>query len=365
MPQIYVEYERLNQLVGEVDSISKKIGEIHAKFQHTVKQLDWDVRYQSDINNTANKISQKLNSYGTVLKSYHTFMNDASKKYSKLDSEETSMKWFGDSALEKFIQGGVGTLLVSAGYIGKLGGATQNLITSKTLWDKGKALLNIVNSGSGILKSYKNYKRIGRVVGNKKAMSWFAQKATGLKPLGRYSTAQSPITRFTHNLTNKTSPFNAQIKRNIGNFAGKNGKIATITSWATVAINGILNWKSNKEEQTASNGTMSDGRVIAETITETAIDTGIMIGASAVIGAAIAAVFPAISAGVLITAASGLVVAGVNAGFKAINKEGKTFTEWSSDIFLDSLETLGEKIGNGAKNAHNAIGKWFAQLSST
>lgn len=366
MPRIYVEYNRLIQSQNKFEEISKKVETIKSNFQRIIKQLDWDIKMAADINNTANLISQKLSSHSQALKGYQHFIGETSNKYSKLDNEQLTNS-FGDSALKKFSKElkseyGMGDVLAGAGYIGTMYGFSQSIKNMKTPKDLIKTLKDIYDFGKNAKQTFLNYKKIGNAVGNQKAMSWWAKNVTGLKPLGRYSTAQKPVTRFVNNLTNKTSPFNAQIKEAIGNFAGSNGVGAAIASWSAVAINGILNWQSNKEEQANSNGTMSDGRVVAETITETAIDTGLMIGATAIAGAAVTALFPAVSAGVLVVAASGLVVAGINAGFKAV--VGKSFTEWASDTILDSLEFVGSKIGNAAKNATNAIGNWFGKLSS-
>ena len=59
--------------------------------------------------------------------------------------------------------------------------------------------------------------------------------------------------------------------------------------WGGVLIDGVANWYSNKEEQALSNGTMSDERVAAETITETAIGTVMGYGSEIIIGAAVTA----------------------------------------------------------------------------
>ena len=178
--------------------------------------------------------------------------------------------------------------------------------------------------------------------------------------LSSSSTAKNPFTRFANNLTNKTSPFNAQFKNVVDNFKGANGVGKAVASWGAVAVNGVLNWFNNKDEQANSNGTMSDGRVIAETITETAVDTALTYGTGIVVGAAVTAALGTVAApGVVVVAASGAVVAGLNAGVKALT--GKTTTEWISDAVLDT----GEAIGNAAKNVSESIGSWFRKLSFT
>lgn len=251
-------------------------------------------------------------------------------------------------------------LLSGAGYIGTIYDLISDIKNGKTWKDFGKTGISIYQFLSGAVKTFNNYKKIGNAVGTETAMAWWLKNITGLKPLGRASTAKNPFTRFANNLTNKTSPFNAQFKNVVNNFKGANGIGKAVASWGAVAVNGVLNWFSNKDEQASSNGTMSDGRVIAETITETAVDTVLTYGTGIVVGAAVTAVAGTVAApGVVVVAASGAVVAGLNAGVKALT--GKTTTEWISDTILDT----GVAIGNAVKNASKSIGSWFGKLLFT
>ena len=187
---------------------------------------------------------------------------------------------------------------------------------------------------SSAAQTYKNYKKIGNIVGAKQARAWWIKKITGLRPLGRASSAKTWTTRFKNNLTNQTSPFHTQWKGiAMGAFLGG------------VLIDGVANWYSNKEEQALSNGTMSDERVAAETITETAIGTVMGYGSEIIIGAAVtAALGPVAAPGVIVVATSGAIVAGLNTGVKALT--GKTATEWASDMILDTGEDIINSVGN-------------------
>jgi hypothetical protein len=122
----------------------------------------------------------------------------------------------------------------------------------------------------------------------------------------------------------------------------------------------VLNWYGNKEEQANSNGTMSDSRVVAETITETAIDTVLAYGTGIVVGAAVAAASPVAVPGVLIVATTAVVITGLNVGVKSLT--GQTTTEWASDFILNSGESVVNEVGSTVKNATNAVGKWFGKL---
>jgi hypothetical protein len=376
MPRIYVDFSKLDQIGNRCKSVASKVGTIQSDLQHTIRKLDWDVRFESNINSTATQIARKLELYSKALENYQRFIEDAHSEYTKLDEYKKlniaakldprihhilgpggQFQIFTDEFWSNY---GWKEILSGAGYIGTIYSLIDDIKNGKTWRDFAKNGVNAYQFLSGAAKTYNNYKKIGNAVGTKTAMAWWAKNVTGLKPLGRASTAKNPFTRFANNLTNKTSPFNAQFKNVVDNFKGANGVGKAVASWGTVAVNGVLNWFNNKDEQANSNGTMSDGRVIAETITETAVDTALTYGTDIVVGAAVTAALGTVAApGVVVVAASGAVVAGLNAGVKALT--GKTTTEWISDAVLDT----GEAIGNAAKNVSESIGSWFRKLSFT
>ena len=376
MPRIYVDFAKLDQIGNRCKSVASKVDTIQSDLQHTIRQLDWDVRFESNINSTATQIARKLEQYSKALENYQRFIEDAHSEYTKLDEYKKlnitaqldprihhilgpggQLQIFTDEFWSNY---GWKEILSGAGYIGTIYSLINDIKNGKTWRDFAKNGVNAYQFLSGAVKTYNNYKKIGNAVGTKTAMAWWAKNVTGLKPLGRASTAKNPFTRFANNLTNKTSPFNAQFKNIVDNFKGANGVGKAVASWGAVAVNGVLNWFNNKDEQANSNGTMSDGRVIAETITETAVDTALTYGTGIVVGAAVTAALGTVAApGVVVVAASGAVVAGLNAGVKALT--GKTTTEWISDAVLDT----GEAIGNAAKNVSESIGSWFRKLSFT
>lgn len=381
MPRIYVEFSGLNQIGSRCKSVASSVDSIQSDFQRTVQQLDWDIRFESNINSTATQLSRKLESYSRTLESYQRFIEDARGEYVKLNEYKKTtdyfekidvviphlvgpggqLKIFTDEFLSNY---GWKEILSGAGYIGTIYNLINDIRDGKSWRDLAKTGVDTYRFLSGAAKTYNNYKKIGNAVGTKTAMAWWAKNITGLKPLGRASTAKNPFTRFANNLTNKTSPFNAQFKNIVNNFKGANGVGKAVASWGTVAVNGVLNWFSNKDEQANSNGTMSDGRVIAETITETVVDTALTYGTGIVVGAAVTAALGTVAApGIVVVAASGAVVAGLNAGVKALT--GKTTTEWISDTILDTGEAIGSAVSNAAKNVSESIGSWFGKLSFT
>lgn len=386
MPRVYVQFAGFKEIEKDCNSISSRINEIQVQFERTIRQLDWDIKYEADINRTAKHIAQKLENYVQTLKSYQEFLDNTYNTYVKLDEWESSKSEWVQINIPYNIVGPNGKLKVldeekiaelwdnfkseygwkqilsGAGYIGTIYNLISGIKSGKTWADLTKSGKDVYNFISGAAKTYNNYKKIGNAVGTKTAMAWWAKNITGLKPLGRASTAKNPITRFANNLTNKTSPFNAQLKSVVSDFAGKNGIGKAVASWGAVLVTGISNFSSNKEEQTNSNGAMSTGRVWAETVTETVIDTALTYGTGAVVGAAVTAAIGTVAApGVIVVAASGAIIAGVNAGVKALTD--KTLTEWTSDLILDTGEAIGNAIGNAAKNVKNSVGNWFQKLA--
>lgn len=91
MPRIYVEFIQLNQLRNKCKSISKEISQISADFQGTIRKLDWDVRFQNNINNTANTLAKKMETEIDALRAYERFLKDAYKEYLKLDQEKVDL----------------------------------------------------------------------------------------------------------------------------------------------------------------------------------------------------------------------------------------------------------------------------------
>lgn len=280
-------------------------------------------------------------------------------KVSQIMSKKKKSNVFIDEFTSNY---GVKEALSGAGHISTIYGLMSSYKKAASWKDIVKTSKEAYEFVSGAAKTYNNYKKIGNAVGTKTAMAWWAKKITGLKPLGRASAAKNPVTRFVNNLTNKTSPFRAQFDDVVATFKGKNGVKKAATSWASVALSGVTNLFDNMEEQANSNGTMSDARVIAETITETAVDTVITYGANIVVGAAITTALGTVAApGILVVAASGAVIAGINAGVKALT--GKTTTEWVSDTILDTGAAIGKAVSKTAKNVTKSIGNWFNKLS--
>lgn len=86
MPRIYVEFSGLDRIGSQCKSAASKVDRIQSDFQHTIRHLDWDVRFASNINSTATQISKKLEQHSNALATYQQFIENARNEYVKLDS---------------------------------------------------------------------------------------------------------------------------------------------------------------------------------------------------------------------------------------------------------------------------------------
>ena len=85
MPRIYVEFSRLSQIGNSCKMIASRIDTIQSDFQNTVRRLDWDIRFESNINSTAMQLARKLEQYSRALESYQRFIEDSYNEYIKLN----------------------------------------------------------------------------------------------------------------------------------------------------------------------------------------------------------------------------------------------------------------------------------------
>ena len=249
-------------------------------------------------------------------------------------------------------------VIKSFGNIGKTAGQVISMFTAKSWKDWLKIAVGTGTTGYKIYKDIVNYSKIGRAVGGKTAAAWFLKKQIGLRNVGYASKCKSPLARFRNNLKNTTSPYN--LKDAFSPLTGKKGAGACVAAWAGVALTGVVNAVDNYQEYKTSGGKMSKGRMVAETISETVIDTVTTYAATAVVGAAITAATGVVAAPAVVAIATGVGLAAINAGVKSLT--GKSATEFISDGILDGGKAIyegGKKAVTGAKKAAKAVAGWF------
>lgn len=119
MPRIYVEYAKMSQLSNDLASTSAKIDTIRSDLKSTIQQLDWDIKFQSNINSNANKIALKLERYSQVLKKYKQFIVSAQLSYRELDNERFDNNILGRGVLYGGTNsGGSSATSANAGWLG-------------------------------------------------------------------------------------------------------------------------------------------------------------------------------------------------------------------------------------------------------
>ena len=92
MSRIYVEFSKLEELSKGCESVSSKLNGIREDFQSMIGQLDWDVRFQLEINHSAMRIARSLQDYRRTLITYKQFLNEVYRVYQELYSEEFELK---------------------------------------------------------------------------------------------------------------------------------------------------------------------------------------------------------------------------------------------------------------------------------
>lgn len=96
MPRIYVEFAGLEQIGTGCKTAASRVDTIETEFWRTIQKLDWDVRYEADINSTAKQISQKLEKQIAVLKNYQEFLNNTIETYRLLNDGDYNREMLSD-----------------------------------------------------------------------------------------------------------------------------------------------------------------------------------------------------------------------------------------------------------------------------
>lgn len=251
---------------------------------------------------------------------------------------ESIEKWSWDSLKSA---GYVGTALgLGEGFINMVNGTGTMSSSVKTLSSAWKAIKNFDVDAS-------NMGKVKRILHPDTYKAAWGKKIFG-------------VGNYFGNKTGAASKASNWSTRFYNNFQKAGTKELSKISWTSVALSGILNFFDNKEEY--ESGEISQGRAVAETITETAVDvvTDVVLtaGAAAAVGAC------AVALGATV-AAPAVAVAAVTVGAK-MTLDGialwatdgkKNFTEATSDAILDVGTAIGKEIVSGTKNIGSTISK--------
>lgn len=159
MPRIYVEFSSLDQIGSRCKTVASKVEAVQLDFQRTVQQLDWDIRFESNINSTATRIARKLEQYSRALEAYQRFIENAQSEYVKLDEykkltftdhvkpgipqilgSSARLQIFTDEFLSNY---GWKEILSGAGYIGTIYNLINDIRNGKTWRDLANDIVNI------------------------------------------------------------------------------------------------------------------------------------------------------------------------------------------------------------------------------
>lgn len=316
---------------------------------------DTDNRLRSD----AKKITCQMNRITTVMNVCQNGSN-RSKKIWGLDAKEyefiTSLfggglggaalstkaltdgfkKWSWDSIKKAGYFGSV--LGIGEGIAKMVGGKSTSLSSAKTLRSAWKTIKNFdIDVGK--------MGKVKRILHPDTYKVAWENKIFGIgnyfgKTTGAASKASSWSTRF------------------YNNFQKAGAKEIAKVGWSSVALSGVINIFDNREEY--KSGEISQGRAVAETVMETAVDVATDVVLTAGAAAAVGATAVALGATV---AAPAVAVAAVAVGAKmaldgiALWATGgkKDFTEAASDAILDAGTAIGKGVANGAKKVGKAI----------
>ncbi len=306
-------------------------------------------------------IQQKLDAYEKIIETTPAEFVEIDEEYAKKYGPGFKAR-FGTA----FIKGiGLSTLL-SGSYIGDAIKIGKDATKANDRESIGKLHKNASSYIRDVWEDAKDYSLVARMVGDDTSLKWWIKKVVGLRSAGNVSTAKEITTRFKNNLTNKSSPFNIKqgFKDEIDKLSGANGKGSAIAAWANVAVSGVLNFYDNKDEQEENRDKgkeMSDTRVVAETVTETAVDLALNIATKAVVGAAVCAIAGTAGApAIVVSLASGVIVSGANALTEAI--AGDSLTEIISDNIVDGLATKVSTAVGAVSTVSKSVGNWFKKV---
>lgn len=349
----------LNGLGVTVTSIKSNLSYMgrYANVIRTLNSISADLKNQA---NLAQTMGNKLQEVSVTYKNTEQGLLGTSSvmptvdKASDLPGDILSFDWKVDKLLWK----GVGNFGTVGKAVAGFGEMVTGGVTYKTLLGGGGKAVSIFGDLAKNAYSEKpDYKKV--LFGN-----W--KKGGAVKTLKEWAADKpNPIA-----ITGKTSTFSASIQKQLSDFTFENcktvgDKIQVGTKWAGVAISGITNGISNYKEY--QDGEITAQRAVAETVTETVVDLGIGMLATAGATALIGAAAPAVAVGV---AAAGAVWAADAATRFFTNKYGKKergLTECVSDAFLDGIENnyqvqVAGVLGNVFR-ANSLMAKWSAALS--
>ncbi len=369
LPYIKVCLGEIENFRIQTEKSKQKVSKIKQEFYRIGYNLDWDVKSVSNIKKKIQSINKELEYAVVGLKNMGTFLNTATNKYQQTERQNMELPIEKEGQLvvsnteivEKFDVVGVlvnslfGNTGFSGDFISSLASVFASVSSSEIDYGAlAKGLKDIVNSAYDFVVDGQKLEKLSRMnpgqaikTGLKRFVGLNKAFVGNLQP----STANNFSTRFYNN-------FQKQLSNKTEAFTKKGSK--SFFSWAGVAVSVVANTIDNIS-QAQKNGNSAE-RVFAEIVAETAVETGLNIVVGAAVSAGIAALGFTSAPVIVVSAATGLVLAGADSLCKwATNKafgESKGLTETISDTALD----IGEAIVKGRRKIASDIGDFLKEI---
>ncbi|MBO5303953.1 MAG: hypothetical protein J6A92_07885 [Lachnospiraceae bacterium] len=341
--------KRMEHTVSSVKSNLKFMGK-YANVTRALNSIAADLEKQGkqtvSLGETLQKISTVYNNAEQSLLGKNTVIT-VSSKARDISTEPVKFAWRVDKLLWKSIGkfGVVGTTIAAFGEMVTGGVDYKTLLggTSKAIGVIGDLAKNAYSDKPDF----------------KKVLFGDTTRGGAVKSLNEWAEKNNI------SITGKGSTFSASIKKQLSEYSFKacknvGDKIKVGAKWAGVALSGVTNAISNYKEH---NGFTT--RAAAETVTETAIDIGIGMAATAGATVLLGATAPAVAVGAVAVGAVWAVDTATKYLTGKFMGEEKGFTELVSDTVLDFGEKVVtekvkkvKKIGSAIVNAGTSVAKW-------
>lgn len=378
MATILLTKSSLTNISSQLKRMQSETEEAQKKVNSAIKGLDFEVASKRSIKTKMNKLNSTLSQQISLSEQYKTtfanvvnslketdekFGNESRDIFDKIKEVVSDIKkniydFLFASKMEKYaktselflkgksILSAVGTfgweLLQKAGHLGAIFGIVSDFSKDgvKGILKGGKGVYDFFK---GVIDDAKDLKKIARTGISTKQM--WKERILGIRDYFKKekitaSVAKNPYTRWRNNLN--------KIAGTMDEF--KDVKKVSKGTWFSLAFDGIINTIDNYTEHDGFSG-----RMVAETVVETAWDVGVTAAATATVAAAVGAVCGGAPA-IVVAGGVYLVKTGLDAVTNWATGTDKGFTEVVSDGLIDFAEAAGNKLGNFLSKASDSIG---------
>lgn len=427
MPTIKVNTNQLSSYESDMQGVLSRVNSIMNQFNSVSRNLDWDIKAESNINSRLSGISRELSAESRGISGMKSYLGKARTKYNAVESKNSGKKLKNETT-----GGGSGTRVASkkgkiskTGKIGSKGNAAwinKNINQSTTSKTGGrnsgktsssaktnvkesliKYLKKVGKSGLDVLGKFGTYGKMGALpialvkniidgdgitgkdigstikgMGNtligmcdeysKTAGKWplSTNDVKELAGLSKYKTinAASAGAGWLERLKSSGSSFVDTLKSEVSPVSKTTLADGTQVVDKVKTGTKVAGWALSLVANGFSNYDEYGG-FTGRMAAETVTETIIDIGKGAAIAAGVAAGCAAIG-----FAAPAVVVGGIGIGVSLVadivceNITGKSVTEFTSDAILDNLPKAAKKATGAATTAKNAVSSWFSKVSN-